>query len=157
MPGGPSAIRRRPICTTLPGANHRLQVTFLLIGLILIALRTGAFDFRNSVTGTDMLVSMNGAVSQERSEPVRRRVGLEPDIMADVFKRHCKWDAPENFLKSLAEANYSVPALVEASAEHCQESSLPYTSLDLWYHHADVRIVAVCPPLVWLDHRPHPS
>ena len=63
--------------------------------------------------------------------------------MAAVFKRHCSWDAPVEFLTSLAESNYSVPELVEASATHCKGSALPYTSIDLWYHHADVRVVAV--------------
>jgi hypothetical protein len=31
-----------------------------------------------------------------------------------------------------------VPALVQASIDHCPKSSLPFTSIDLWYHHADV-------------------
>lgn len=65
---------------------------------------------------------------------------LNPEIVASVFKRHCNWDPPSKMLEELAQSNYSVPALVEASVEHCPKSALPFASIDIWYHQADVRL-----------------
>ena len=62
------------------------------------------------------------------------------------FERHCGWTPTPEFKQSLtATRDYPVPLLVDAAGEHCPSSSLPYTSVDLWYHHADVVIAGTSP------------
>lgn len=60
-----------------------------------------------------------------------------------IFAKHCGGEAK---ILSSRSANPwflddLVPALFTSAVLHCPGSSLPYPSVDVWYHHADIRIV----------------
>jgi hypothetical protein len=65
---------------------------------------------------------------------------LDIEIVSSIFQRHCGWTPPTSLLEEMKGSNYTVPPLVKAAMEHCPKSALPFSSIDVWYHQADVHI-----------------
>ena len=84
-----------------------------------------------------LLLSINGQNFQIINDVDR----LDPDVVELVFQKHCAWKPPSSFLETLHRHQaYPLPFLINASLHHCSGSSLPFASVDLWYHHADVAV-----------------
>ena len=66
---------------------------------------------------------------------------LDSDILAFIFRRHCSWKPPASLWESLElHRDNPVPILSNASRHHCQGTSLPLASAQLWVQHADIVI-----------------
>jgi hypothetical protein len=70
-------------------------------------------------------------------EPLKK---LNSTMILQIFQKHCNWSAPHS-KESFADFT-TTQKLIEGSALHCANSALPYASVDVWYHQADVRIIS---------------
>lgn len=68
---------------------------------------------------------------------------LNPSTISHIFQKHCNWSASRS---EVLPADFtSMQNLIRESTLHCAESALPYPSVDVWYHQADVRIISGTP------------
>lgn len=79
------------------------------------------------------------AAEEPLPEPLKQ---LNSTIILQIFQKHCNWSASS---KELSAGFTSTQKLIEGSALHCANSALPYASVDVWYHQADVRIISGTP------------
>jgi hypothetical protein len=91
----------------------------------------------DSVPRTVDVLTMSPRVHRRGYAPT---TSMRPDILGEVFQKMCNWTAPDSFLQSVADSNYSLPLVVEASMEHCGGTTLPWASEGLWSKMADVII-----------------
>lgn len=68
---------------------------------------------------------------------------LNPTTISHIFQKHCNWSASRS--EGLPADFTSMQNLIRESTLHCTESALPYPSVDVWYHQADVRIISGTP------------
>jgi hypothetical protein len=65
------------------------------------------------------------------------------EALQEIFQRHCGAQLSAEVLESVQEAPHWSPGLVAEAMKLCKgESSLPFTSVDLWLDHADVAITS---------------
>ena len=65
---------------------------------------------------------------------------LNSTTILQIFQKHCNWFASRS--EELSADFTTTKKLIERSALHCTNSALPYASVDVWYHQADVRIIS---------------